>query len=231
MNRHLILLVLFVSITVFVSFLKDHRKKQKKILFFGDSITQAGVQSGGYIDILKSRFELEYPGLFELAGAGIGGNKVYDLYLRLEKDVISKSPQWVVVYVGINDVWHKQLLGTGTDLDKFQQFYEAVLKKLREAGIEVILCTPTLIGEKQSGSNCCDQDLEAYSQAIRKLGAQFDSPVVDLQTAFRNYETTNNTGNAESGLLTTDGVHLNATGNKLVADKIWDVLISKGIKK
>ena len=33
-------------------------------------------------------------------------NKIYDLYLRHEEDVIAKKPNIVIIYVGINDVWH-----------------------------------------------------------------------------------------------------------------------------
>lgn len=231
MSRHLILLALFVSIAVFMSFLKDHRKKRRTILFFGDSITEAGVAPGGYIDILRQRFEAEYPGSVNLVGAGIGGNKVYDLYLRLEQDVISQSPDCVVMYVGINDVWHKQLSGTGTDLDKFQKFYEAILIRLKSAGIETVLCTPSLIGEKQAGSNCCDTDLETYSQAIRDIALKNSFALADLQKGFRAYETAHNQEDTETGLLTTDGVHLNTAGNQLVADQLWELVKEAGIKK
>lgn len=65
---------------------------------------------------------------YELMGAGIGGNKVYDLYLRTEQDVLSKNPDMVVIWVGVNDVWHKRSHGTGTDADKFEKFYTAIIK-------------------------------------------------------------------------------------------------------
>ncbi|HTY57393.1 MAG TPA: G-D-S-L family lipolytic protein, partial [Bacteroidota bacterium] len=56
-----------------------------RVIFFGDSITEAGVRPGGYITLLK---EMLPPEKFDIRGAGIGGNKVYDLYLRLEKDIL-----------------------------------------------------------------------------------------------------------------------------------------------
>src|SRR5882757_5118934 len=94
---------------------------KKKIVFFGDSITQAGVKPGGYItrigDLISKEGKTDQ---YELVGAGIGGNKIYDLYLRMEEDVISKSPDIVLIYVGVNDVWHKRSSGTGTDPDKFE---------------------------------------------------------------------------------------------------------------
>ncbi|RYY12757.1 MAG: G-D-S-L family lipolytic protein, partial [Chitinophagaceae bacterium] len=83
-------------------------QQKKKILFFGDSITQAGVGPKGYIT--KFGEKLAAAGKkdqYEIAGAGIGGNKVYDLYLRMDDDVLAKNPDIVVIWVGVNDVWHK----------------------------------------------------------------------------------------------------------------------------
>ena len=120
----LLLLVLFITMSM------THQKKTK-IIFFGDSITQAGVNAGGYIARIKDSLDRKGIGSqYELVGAGIGGNKVYDLYLRLEDDVLSKSPDVVFIWVGVNDVWHKASSGTGTDAAKFTKFYEALIKKI-----------------------------------------------------------------------------------------------------
>ena len=41
----------------------------------------------------------------EVIGAGISGNKVPDLEKRLERDVLSKKPTIVVIYIGIRAYW------------------------------------------------------------------------------------------------------------------------------
>jgi len=200
-------------------------QKQKRIIFFGDSITQAGVNAGGYITKMKE--QLEKNGLksqYELIGAGIGGNKVYDLYLRMEEDVLTKNPDIVVIYVGVNDVWHKASSGTGTDADKFQKFYEALVKKLTDKNIRVILCTPAAIGERTDFSNQQDGDLNRYAQIIRNIAAKSKVPLCDLRKAFLDYNLKNNPDNKESGILTTDRVHLNALGNQLVADQLLPLI-------
>ena len=112
-------------------------QKKTKVIFFGDSITQAGVNPGGYIVRVDSMCKKEGRGdQFEFLGAGIGGNKVYDLYLRMEDDVLAKTPDVVIIYIGVNDVWHKASSGTGTDADKFERFYHAILKKLNDRNIK-----------------------------------------------------------------------------------------------
>jgi lysophospholipase L1-like esterase len=202
--------------------------KPTRVIFFGDSITELGVKPGGYITKIKEEFEKKgVAGQYELIGAGISGNKVYDLYLRLEEDVISKSPDVVVIYVGVNDVWHKTLLGTGTDADKFEKFYAAIIKKLHEKNIKLILCTPAVIGERTDNSNQQDGDLNLYSQIIRSLAEKYRCSLCDLRKAFLEYNLKNNATNSASGILTTDKVHLNEKGNQLVADMLLAELSNK----
>jgi isoamyl acetate esterase len=204
------------------------RQKKQKIIFFGDSITQAGVNPGGYIMRIDSMCTKEdQKENYEFIGAGIGGNKIYDLYLRMEEDVLAKNPDRVFIYVGVNDVWHKASSGTGTDADKFEKFYQAVIKKLTDKNIKVVLCTPAAIGEKTDFSNSQDGDLNEYSKIIRGLAAKNNLVVVDLRKLFLEYNLKNNPENKSKGILTTDGVHLNAKGNQLAADAMWEV-IKKG---
>lgn len=191
------------------------KSKPKKVIFFGDSITQAGVQNNGYINLLKKTLD---PNQYELIGAGVGGNKVYDLYLRMEEDVLNKKPDLVFIYVGINDVWHKLGARTGTDYDKYLKFYQALINKIQANGSKVVLCTPTVIGEKKNDANEVDADLNLYAKGVRELAAKNNLPLCDLRKAFVDYENANNTNDLEKGILTTDKVHLNDKGNQLVAN-------------
>ena len=161
---------------------------------------------------------------YELVGAGVSGNKVYDLYLRMEEDVLAKEPDIVVIYIGVNDVWHKRTSGTGTDPDKFEKFYQAIINKLKAKNITVILCTPATIGEKTDFSNPLDGDLNEYSKIIRNIAQKNSLSVVDLRKSFLDYDIKNNPDNKTKDILTSDGVHLNAKGNQLVADEMWKVI-------
>ena len=204
---------------------------KKKIVFFGDSITQAGVQAEGYITRLGQTLEKnKLSSQYELIGAGISGNKVYDLYLRLEDDVLSKNPDAVVIWIGVNDVWHKRLLGTGTDADKFEGFYNALIKKLKARNIEVFLCTPAVIGEKWDCTNELDGDLNSYSAIIRGIAQKNNCTLIDLRKEFLDHLKANNTANKAKGVLTTDGVHLNAGGNAFVAEKMYQALSQNFMK-
>ena len=201
-------------------------QKKKRIIFFGDSITLLAVDPGGYIVRLDSMLQKnKLDNNYELIGSGISGNKIYDLYLRLEEDVLNKKPDVVVIYIGVNDVWHKNSLRTGTDADKFEKFYYAILKKLADNNIKLILCTPAAIGEKTDLTNEQDGDLNNYCNIIRGIAAKNNLPLIDLRKIFSDYDLKNNTGNKDRGILTKDGVHLNNRGNQLVADEMWKAIV------
>lgn len=218
------ILFLLAVMTLFISF----KPKTQKVIFFGDSITQQGAKPGGYITKMKD--ELDKKNLsssYELIGAGVGGNKVYDLYLRMDDDVLAQNPDIVFIYIGVNDVWHKTLYGTGTDADKFEKFYSAIINEFLDRHIRLFLVTPAVIGEKTDYTNQQDGDLNAYSQIIRNLAQKFHTGLVDLREIFHTYELKSNPGNKDLGILTVDRVHLNDAGNQLVADSMLDALLSK----
>ena len=222
LSRLSFLLILFIS-AASLTF-----QKTTRVVFFGDSITEMGARPGGYITRIQDA--LSQKGLanqYELIGAGVGGNKVYDLYLRMDDDVLAKKPDVVFIWIGVNDVWHKATSGTGTDPDKFEKFYTAIINKLLDKHIKVILVTPAVIGEKTDVTNQQDGDLNSYSQIVRNLAQKWHCELVDLREIFHNYELQNNPGNADRGILTVDRVHLNEKGNQLVADKMLDVMLAK----
>jgi lysophospholipase L1-like esterase len=220
--QKLLLLSVFIGCLFLLSFRDD---KKKKIVFFGDSITEAGAKPGGYIKIMEQMLvNAGKAQKYELVGAGIGGNKVYDLYLRMENDVLAKNPDIVVIYIGVNDVWHKASSGTGTDYWKFGPFYEALVKKIQASGAKVVVCTPGVIGERTDNSNQLDGDLNLYSKWIRDFSAKNNLPLVDVRKVFMDYNTLNNPTNQESKILTTDRVHLNEKGNAVLAEAMWNVL-------
>lgn len=195
-------------------------KKGERIVFLGDSITEAGVGKAGYVTLIKNKLAEKHPDLgIEVIGAGISGNKVPDLQKRLDKDVIAKKPTLVVIYIGINDVWHSEMNPPrGTPKDKYEAGLKEIIGKIKAAGARVVLCTPTVIGEKKS--NKLDAQLDEYADVSRTVAKETGVTLCDLRKTFRDYLATHNADDKEKGVLTGDRVHLNDAGNRLVADTI-----------
>jgi len=218
---------MFFSLSTMLALLLFMPQNKNKVIFFGDSITEFGAQPGGYITRIERMCKSEgRTGQYDFIGAGIGGNKVYDLYLRLDNDVLSKRPDIVIIFIGVNDVWHKAVLHTGTDADKFGKFYQAIIDKLKAIGSKVILCTPAVIGEKTGLSNPQDKELDQYSGIVRSLSKKNSLKLIDLRKLFLEYDLKNNPENKDQGILTVDGVHLNEMGNELVAKEMWGAIKS-----
>ena len=191
--------------------------KGEVIAFFGDSITQAGARPGGYCRLIGDAIAKQRPDLgVKIIYAGISGHKVPNLQGRLDRDVLSKKPTVVFIYIGINDVWHSTS-GRGTPKDKFDAGLRDLIKKITTSGAKVVLCTPSTIGEKTDGSNPLDAMLEDYSAVSRKVAADTGVTLCDLRKAFLDHLKKNNPENKRRGILTGDGVHLNGPGNQFVA--------------
>jgi lysophospholipase L1-like esterase len=203
-----------------------HLKKGDRIIFLGDSITAGGISPKGYITLIKSDLAEKHKDLdIEVIGAGISGNKVPDLQKRLERDVLKRKPTIVVIYIGINDVWHGENdPKNGTSPENFEAGLKDIIGKIQKEGGKVLLCTPTVIGEFPGGGNKLDQKLDAYAAISRHVAKETGSPLCDLRKAFVDYIATHNTEKKERGVLTGDRVHLNNAGNRLVADTMLKCL-------
>jgi isoamyl acetate esterase len=198
--------------------------KGQRVIFLGDSITQFGVGPKGYVTRIKTALaDKPVHKDTEVIGAGISGNKVPDLQRRLDKDVLAKKPTLVVIYIGINDVWHGENdPARGTPKDKYEAGLRDLVAKIKDAGARVVLCTPTVIGEQKS--NPLDAKLDEYAEVSRQVAKDTGATLCDLRKAFVEHLAKNNPADKDRGILTSDGVHLNDAGNQLVADTILGVL-------
>lgn len=195
-----------------------------RIVFLGDSITEQGDKPNGYVAMIRDSLSIRYTGI-AVIGAGVSGNKITDLQQRVDRDVIAKNPTLVVVHIGINDVWHFMSNGNGTPKEKFEAGLLDVISRIQKAGARVILCTPSVVGEKHRGENQLDAQLDKYSDISRSVAKEMGVKLLDLRRIFFDYLATHNSSNVDRGILTIDSVHLNGEGNRLFADAMLKALM------
>jgi lysophospholipase L1-like esterase len=209
-----------------------------RIVFMGDSITQAGTSPKGYITVMGKTLKELYPThAFELIGVGIGGQKAPDMHARFKKDVIDKHPDLVTISVGVNDVWHdfrdfeknrripEGNSGRGVKLDVHLKELEAMVSEAKAANIKVVMISPTVIYEDLN----CDENkrLTTYVEAQQKLAKKYQVPYVNLNKSFKTaISSYQKVAGMTQLLLTDDGVHMNDQGNALMAS---DVLRTMGV--
>jgi lysophospholipase L1-like esterase len=192
---------------------------QHRIIFLGDSITEAGANPGGYVALAADSLQKLGTDIV-VQGAGISGNKVPDLLERLDTDVLAYEPTHVVIYIGINDVWHHFEFDhvTGTDPETFEHGLGELIDRIEQADAVPLLCTPSVIGEDTGSDSAVNIRLQEYAQISRRAARDKGVHLCGLRAAFEAYLTANNPDKAYKGVLTSDGVHLNADGNRFVAN-------------
>lgn len=109
----------------------------KKILFQGDSITDAGrnLTSGcsqsigqGYAAMLAGELGCLAVGKYQFENRGISGNRIVDLYARMKTDIWNLSPDYISILIGLNDVLHECFHQNGVEAERFQRIYEMLIE-------------------------------------------------------------------------------------------------------
>jgi lysophospholipase L1-like esterase len=186
-------------------------KSGQKIAFLGDSITAGGMGPLGYVSLTIAG--LRTNGVDATAiGAGVSGHKSNDMLARLDRDVIGRKPDWMTLSCGVNDVWHGE---RGVPLEAYRTNITAIVDKAQAAGIKVMILTATVIGEDLNNPN--NQKLAAYNDFLRALAKEKSCLLADLNADFQKVL---KASEKPGGILTGDGVHMNATGNQLMAKGI-----------
>jgi lysophospholipase L1-like esterase len=204
-------------------------KSGEKVAFLGDSITSQGTaNAAGYVKLVIAG--LTANGITTtLVPAGVSGNTSFDMLNRLDRDVLSKKPQWMTLSCGVNDVWHGK---TGVALNEAQAAeplfagqpprgtYEKniteIVDKAQAAGVKVVVLTATVIQENLT--NDLNKKLEPYNDFLRKLAKEKHLPLADLNVQMQERIKTANTPGKNA--FTVDGVHMNTEGNKMMATGI-----------
>ena len=199
----------------------------KRILFLGDSITDAGrlydnpLDMGkGYPLLVKAALGLDRPEL-EFVNRGINGNRIVDLYARIKKDIINIKPDVASIYIGVNDVWHEIDWQNGVETDKFIKIYSMLIDEIKESlpNIKLILIAPFVLEGKVTANRDSDPDrFEKFqigtaekSCAVKTIAEKYCLPIIDLQ---RYFDTA--CENALPSVFSADGVHPTPEGHELI---------------
>lgn len=202
-------------------------KDGDKIAFLGDSITAGGWGNpAGYVRLVIAG--LAANGIHAVpVPAGISGHKSDQMLARLEKDVLSKKPQWMTLSCGVNDVWHgargvpldEEMAKTGKYDDKvgtrgtYKKNITEIIDKATAAGVKPVILTATVIQEKLDSKE--NGLLVPYNNFLRSLAKEKHLPLADLNEIFQEHIKAANKPNEK--VFTVDGVHMNTEGNKLMA--------------
>ncbi len=176
----------------------------RRVVFLGASITES-------LDLARL-FPNE-----PLVNRGIGGQLIWQQWLRLDADALSLSPAAVVIKTcAIN------MLPGAPPLDDTKSYFARMADAIRQRGARVVYgtCVPVSRGyDRAEGDGRVTERVTAFNAWVREEARRTQSPLLDYAAAL---------GDAEGYLpdrLSEDGLHPNAEGRQKMLDAIRTVVV------
>ncbi|MEA4833264.1 MAG: SGNH/GDSL hydrolase family protein [Oscillospiraceae bacterium] len=196
-----------------------------KILFQGDSITDAGRDrndihdmGGGYPKFTKDILQKQITNA-EFINLGISGDRAESLMARWDSDCIAYSPDILTILIGINDTWHHADSRNWMLDSYFESCYRDILTKTRKnTNAKIIIMEQFLLSVPDK--NFFREDLDPKIQITRTLAREFADIFIPLDGIFAassvKYPPTH---------WADDGVHPTEYGAKIIADYLSKAII------
>jgi lysophospholipase L1-like esterase len=175
-----------------------HIQPKSKLVMIGDSITDCDrarpVGEGlfdalgkGYVSFVDGLLTARYPAHgIRVVNMGISGNTVRDLQGRWQSDVLDLQPDWLSIFIGINDVWRHfdtPLQPEGhVSLEEYTRTLETLVRTTRPRLKGLILMTPYFIEPNRADGMRAMMD--DFSAVVRNLADTYAAFLVDTQAAF-----------------------------------------------
>ena len=192
-----------------------------RVLFLGDSITDGGrdyrnFHNMGYSypkyaaeSIAKALPDVN----FEFINLGISGNRSDQLFDRLFHDGVELQPDFVSVFIGVNDVWHRHMHHVATTDEQLASNFRAILGRLKnETNAKILVLSPYIL-------DCEDKeairaDLPSVIALEEKILPGYADAYVPLGVLFEEALKTQ----PEPHFYSADGVHPNENGARFIAE-------------
>ena len=206
---------------------------QHKLVFIGDSITDAGRTAGyapyghGYVYLVHLWLDAAHPELdLTIVNKGISGHTSRDLIGRWERDVIAEQPDWLSVKIGANDVWRalQSRWDEAVSLAEFERNYRRMLDRTRSGTqANLILAEPFLV--ESNPDDPFRRAMDEYRQVVRQLAQEYSALLVKTQDAFDH-----GLKHQPAYYWAEDRVHPTEVGHALIAQEFLRVCGSSALE-
>ena len=205
-------------------------QRGSKLLMIGDSITDCGrarpmgeaADNGlgdGYVALVDAWLRAAHPAWpVGIVNMGISGDTVRDLRARWQTDVLDQAPDWLSIFIGINDVWRRfgdaAQMAEHVPMDEYAATLEELVSDTRPRLQGLVMLTPFFI-EPDTGEPMRAM-MDRYGQVVADVAARHDAILIDTQAAFDavlEY--------VPPMALSLDRVHPYLTGHMILALAFW----------
>lgn len=202
-------------------------KKNSRILFLGDSITDSQFNykkrfsirgKDTYAIQLEKRLK-EYSADIHVDIRGIASNRTYHLCDRLTKDCIELRPDVVIMLIGVNDAWEHYVPENYPPNPRptephIREIYRRISEEL--PGTQVLYLMPFMVDAVKQKLPF-HKKLDEYREMLRSIAEENGAAVLDLQQVI--YEAQKS---IKPKKLARDGIHPTNLGHRVIADAVWE---------
>jgi len=181
--------------------------KKIKILFQGDSITDAGRDRSdahnlaGYSVYTAEKLKENLPEVeFEFINLGISGNRTSDLLDRFQSDFVDVKADIVTLLIGINDVWRRFDRNLYTSPEEFRERFFEIVKGIKDTGAKLVVMEPFLL--PSLNKRHFRTDLALITDEIRDIAVEYADAYIPLDGILAKARMT-----VPAEQLSEDGVH------------------------
>lgn len=206
---------------------------RSKLLFIGDSITDAGrnrpVAEGlfdplgkGYVTQVSALLGAAYPDRpVRVVNTGCSGNTVRDLKGRWQTDVLDLKPDWLSIMIGTNDVWRQfdspLFPESAVQPEEYEATLDALVGTTKPLLKGLVLMTPFYVESNQAEAMRARMD--QYGKIVLAVAKKHGVIGVDTQAAFDRALKHQHSSN-----LAWDRVHPNLIGHMILARAFLDAV-------
>ena len=192
-----------------------------KILFQGDSITDAGRSredchdlGGGYPKYAAENIRSRFPDMeLEFINLGVSGNRTWDLLDRWQADCIDVQPDVVSILIGINDTWRAFDSNLPTTAAEYEANYRRLLEDVKQHTKAKILMLEPFLLHNAPDKDGWREDLNAKIMAARRLAREYADAFVPLDGLFAAASV-----REAPAYWAADGVHPTEAGARLIGE-------------
>jgi len=185
---------------------------EKRVVFMGNSITE----------MWAKHFASLFPGKLYI-NRGIGGQTTPQMLVRFKQDVVALKPKVVVILAGTNDIAGNT--GPAT-LEMIENNIASMAEIAKANGIRVVLASVLPVYSyswRPEIQNPADTII-ALNAWMREYAGSHGEVYLDLHSAMKDER------NGMRKEITTDGVHVNEAGYRLMAP-LTEAAIEQALKK
>jgi lysophospholipase L1-like esterase len=203
------------------------------VVFQGDSITDAGRDktitgynnsaqlAGGYVGMVASQLLFNNPTKkIKTYNMGVGGNKVFQLADRWDKDCLDLKPDVLSILVGVNDFWHTLTLNYKGNIDTYRNDYMKLLQRTKDKlpDVQLIIGEPFAVTGIKAVDDKWYPAFNEYRAVAREVAGSFNAVFIPYQELFDTAEQA-----MPGSYWLKDGVHPTLAGTQIMANTLLSV--------